>query len=356
VKKFLLMTTMLASIAGPAFAQSGDGAIKIGILNDQSSSFSALGGPEVIDAVKLAIEDFGGQVLGKPIELVTADHQNKPDVGLSIAREWIETQNVDVIMDMANSAIALGVNTLLGEKKKLGLFVSPITDKPVEADCNGYVIAWAYDAYSVARSSAQAQLQALKMQIHPHLLFNTLNTISGCVYKDADLATRMIARLSELLRLTLETGAEAEISLDDELAITEKYLSIEQLRFADRLKVVMDIDVQAGDRQVPALILQPLVENAIRHGISPLIEGGTITIRARIEKAKLVIEVRNDGEGLRPPCQENGTGIGLKNIRSRLRQRYGEEASLDLNPVEPGGCRATLTLPLNFSGPCEGRP
>lgn len=162
MKRLLMMTTMLATIAGPAFAQSGDGQVKIGILNDQSSSFSALGGPEVVDAVKLAIEDFGGQVLGKPIELVSADHQNKPDVGLSLAREWIETQNVDVIMDMANSAIALGVNTLLGEKKKLGLFVSPITDKPVEADCNGYVIAWAYDAYSVARSSAQAQLEAGK--------------------------------------------------------------------------------------------------------------------------------------------------------------------------------------------------
>ena len=92
---------------------------------------------------------------------------------------------------------------------------------------------------------AQAQLQALKMQIHPHFLFNTLNTISGCIYKDQDLAIRMISRLSELLRLTLETGEETEISLDDELAITEKYLSIEQLRFADRLKVVMDIDPYA---------------------------------------------------------------------------------------------------------------
>ncbi|MBI4921601.1 MAG: ABC transporter substrate-binding protein [Devosia nanyangense] len=162
MKTFLLATTMLVAIAGPAFAQSGNGQVKIGILNDQSSSFSALGGPEVIDAVKLAIEDFGGTVLGKPIELVSADHQNKPDIGLAIAREWVETQDVDVIMDMANSAIALGVNTLLGEKKKLGLFVSPITDRPVEADCNGYVSAWAYDAYSVARSSAQAQLAAGK--------------------------------------------------------------------------------------------------------------------------------------------------------------------------------------------------
>ncbi|MCW5721097.1 MAG: ABC transporter substrate-binding protein [Devosia sp.] len=162
MKPLLLATTMLALVTAPVFAQSADGTVKIGILNDQSSSFSALGGPEVIDAVKLAIEDFGGEVLGKPIELVSADHQNKPDVGLSIAREWLERDNVDVILDMANSAISLGVNTLLGEKKKLGIFVSPITDRPTEADCNGYVSAWAYDTYSVARASAQAQLTAGK--------------------------------------------------------------------------------------------------------------------------------------------------------------------------------------------------
>ena len=197
---------------------------------------------------------------------------------------------------------------------------------------------------------AQAQLQALKMQIHPHFLFNTLNTISSYVYKDRDLAVRMISRLSELLRLTLETGADAEISLDDELAITEKYLAIEQVRFAERLKVVMAINPRAGERLVPALILQPLVENAIRHGISPRIEGGTITIRARVERKHLVIDVLDDGGGPRPPCRENGTGIGLKNVRARLWQRYDESASLDLVPGESGGCRATLTLPLEAGG------
>lgn len=203
---------------------------------------------------------------------------------------------------------------------------------------------------------AQAQLQALKMQIHPHFLFNTLNTISSYVYKDQDLAVSMISRLSELLRLTLETGEETEISLGDELAITAKYLAIEQIRFAERLKVTQEIDPQARDQRVPALILQPLVENAIRHGISPQIEGGTISIHARIEKATLVIEVLDIGKGLRSPCRENGTGIGLKNIRSRLRQRYGERASLVLSPAGTGGCRAALTLPLDFPGPNEARP
>jgi two-component system LytT family sensor kinase len=203
---------------------------------------------------------------------------------------------------------------------------------------------------------AQAQLQALKMQIHPHFLFNTLNTISGCVYKDRDLAVRMISRLSELLRLTLETGEETEIPLSDEVTISEKYLAIEQLRFADRLKVEIEMDPLAGDQLVPALILQPLVENAVRHGISPRIEGGTITIRAGVEKERLVITVCNDGEDLRPSCRENGEGIGLKNIRSRLRQRYGDAASLVLSPIESGGCCARVTLPLNFPAAAESRP
>ena len=159
MKKFLLATTVLASFAYAATAQAGDGAVKIGILNDQSSSFSAIGGTEVVKAVELAIKDFGGQVLGKPIEMVAADHQNKPDVGLAIAREWIEKDNVDVIADVANSAISLGINTLIGEKNSMGLFVSPLTDKPTEADCNGRIVAWAYDAYSTVNTTVKALLK-----------------------------------------------------------------------------------------------------------------------------------------------------------------------------------------------------
>lgn len=154
MKKLLLATTILATATFAASAQ--DNAVKIGVLNDQSTSFSAIGGTEVVRAVEMAIKDFGGEVLGKPIEMVSADHQNKPDVGLAIAREWLERDNVDVIADMANSAISLGVNTLIGEKKKVGLFVSPLTDRPTEADCNGHVVAWAYDAHSTVGTTVQA--------------------------------------------------------------------------------------------------------------------------------------------------------------------------------------------------------
>ena len=122
MKRFLLATTVLATAALAMSAQAQENQIKIGVLNDQSTSFSALGGTEVVRAVELAIEDAGGEALGNPIELVSADHQNKPDVGLAIAREWLEQDNVDAIADMANSAISLGVNTLIGEKGKVGLF------------------------------------------------------------------------------------------------------------------------------------------------------------------------------------------------------------------------------------------
>jgi len=156
MRSAVAITLALCLLSGSARAQNAS--VKIGVLNDQSTSFSALGGTEVVEAVKLAVSDFGGQALGKPIQVVAADHQNKPEVALSIARQWLEQDGVDAIVDVANSAIALSVNTLLGERKKIGLFVSPITDRMTEDLCTGYGIAWAYDAYSVARSSAMAQI------------------------------------------------------------------------------------------------------------------------------------------------------------------------------------------------------
>ncbi|MCL4186277.1 MAG: ABC transporter substrate-binding protein [Rhodobacteraceae bacterium] len=156
-RRLLLATSVAALVALPALAQQNT--VKIGVLNDQSTSFSALGGMEVVEAVRLAVQRHGPTAGGMPVEIVFADHQNKPDVALSIAREWLDEQGVDVIVDVANSAIALGVNTLIGEKGKLGLFVSPLTDRPTEADCNGHVVAWAYDAYSTVGTAVRAQLE-----------------------------------------------------------------------------------------------------------------------------------------------------------------------------------------------------
>ena len=157
----LFASTIVAGLlaVGSAWAQA-DGPVKIAVLNDQSSSFSVIGGRGSVEAARMAIEDFGGSVLGKPVELVAADHQNKPEVALSIARSWLDNEGVDVIVDVANSSIALGVNSLLAEEKKLGLFVAPGVSRLVEEDCNGYGIAWAYDSPSMARVSALAQIKA----------------------------------------------------------------------------------------------------------------------------------------------------------------------------------------------------
>lgn len=156
MKKLLLATTILTATAFAALAQ--DNTVTIGVLNDQSTSFSALGGTEVVRAAEMAVKDFGGMALGKPIKVLSADHQNKPDVALAIAREWLEKDNVDAIADVANSAVSLGVNTLIGTKKKVGLFVSPLTDRPTEADCNGQIVAWAYDVYSTVGTTVQGLL------------------------------------------------------------------------------------------------------------------------------------------------------------------------------------------------------
>lgn len=156
MKHFLLGTTMLAATIFAGQAQ--ENTVRIGVLNDQSSSFSAIGGTEVVRAVELAIEDHGAQAAGMRVELVIGDHQNKPEVGLAIAGEWLKRDRVDVIADMTNSAIAQPVNKLIGLQRKVGLFVSPLTDRPTEEDCNGHVVAWAYDADSTIRSTVKALL------------------------------------------------------------------------------------------------------------------------------------------------------------------------------------------------------
>lgn len=156
--KSIVRASCVVLLASTVHSFADDGTIKIGVLNDQSTSFSALGGTEVVRAVEMAVKDYGGQALGKPIEVIYADHQNKPEIALTIARQWLDQDNVDAIVDVTNSAVALGINTLLGEHKKVGLFVSPLTDRPTEADCNGYIVAWAYDVNSTVGTVVQGLL------------------------------------------------------------------------------------------------------------------------------------------------------------------------------------------------------
>ncbi len=191
---------------------------------------------------------------------------------------------------------------------------------------------------------AQAQLNALKMQLHPHFLFNTLHSISTLVNEDPEAAEAMIARLSELLRLSLENTGAQEVPLSQELEFVERYLEIEQIRFEDRLRIQFDIDPRTLDAQVPNLILQPLVENAIRHGIGQN-SGGKVEIRASLVEGKLLLQVLDDGVGLAGECS-NRPGLGLTNTRARLETIYGKAHDFVLRNASNGGAEAAIRIPF----------
>ena len=194
----------------------------------------------------------------------------------------------------------------------------------------------------------QAELKSLRMQLHPHFLFNTLNAIVGLVRDQKNKqAVNMIAGLSNLLRHSLESAGKQEIPLKEELDFLELYLDIQQMRFPDRLKVQMEIAPEALGVYVPNLILQPLVENAVRHGIAERVTSSLLKVSARRENGSLLIKVYDDGPGLKAGWQmkENG-GIGLANTRERLQQLYGQEHHFDIRNHKDGGVEATLLIPV----------
>lgn len=193
----------------------------------------------------------------------------------------------------------------------------------------------------------QAQLQVLKMQLHPHFLFNTLHAISTLMHRDVEAADRMLTRLSDLLRLTLETEGAQEVPLKQELEFLERYVEIEKARFGDRLHVALDIQPDTLDAQVPYLILQPLVENAIRHGIAPRSAPGRIEICAEHRDGLLRLQVRDDGAGLPEGGQDAvNSGIGLANTRARLEQLYGAAHRFELRNAAEGGLEVSLSFPF----------
>ena len=192
---------------------------------------------------------------------------------------------------------------------------------------------------------ADAKLQALRTQLHPHFLFNTLNAISTLVHRDARAADEMIANLSELLRATLDTS-EQEITLRQELNFLDRYLEIQQARFGERLRIEKRVDAAALGALVPTLILQPLVENAVRHGIEPRMTPGTVTILAQRREGLLCLSVQDDGPGATKP--EGGQpGIGLANSRARLQELYGSGARLTLNTKPAQGFTVEIELPYH---------
>jgi len=205
--------------------------------------------------------------------------------------------------------------------------------------------------------ASRAQLQVLRMQLDPHFLFNSLNAISALVDDDPVAAQRMIEHLSGFLRQTLEHAEHAEITLADEIALVRSYLEIERVRFSGRLAVDIDVDGTLDDALVPMLILQPLVENAVRHGIQPSVEGGIVRVHACADGAGLCVEVTDDGVGVSPAFSLAGSrGLGLRNTAARLVRSYGAAASLRVMAGPRGGTRATVVLPLRRASVSQEMP
>ncbi len=196
---------------------------------------------------------------------------------------------------------------------------------------------------------AQAQIMALRMQLNPHFLFNTLNTISMLVREsDNDRAVRMLAGLGSLLRHVLEDSGRLQVPLSEELEFIQRYLDIEGLRFEDRLRVRIDVEPGLFDALVPNLILQPLVENAIRHGIARRGAAGQVHIKAAQDRDRILLSVRDDGAGLgEDAASGRKAGVGLENTRARLHRLYGAEGQLKVKDAAGGGVVAVVSFPLN---------
>ncbi|PCH60341.1 MAG: hypothetical protein COC19_06070 [SAR86 cluster bacterium] len=202
-------------------------------------------------------------------------------------------------------------------------------------------------ARELEQSLATSRLHALQMQVNPHFLFNTLNSVSVLVHKhDWENAQEMIHQLSDFFRATLQEPQSQLVSLKTELELVDNYLAIEQIRFKDRLSIVKNLDQRAMSIPVPVMLLQPLVENSLRHGIASIQEKGIITISSRLTQKSLIIEISDNGCGIAGSVSGR-PGIGLSNVQSRLQQIYGEEYRFEM-VINPGeGATVTLELPLS---------
>jgi hypothetical protein len=194
---------------------------------------------------------------------------------------------------------------------------------------------------------SKAQLSALRRQIEPHFLFNTLNAIAGLVREERnDAAVSMIAGLSDFLRRVLEDSNRQQVPLGEEVEFLQKYLEIQKVRFGERLHLTLDVPKELFSAEIPSLILQPMVENAIKHGIAKRAQGGTIRIAAFCSNGTLTLSVQNDGPRLSAEWEQTHSGIGISNVRTRLQGLYGDQFELSMRNQETGGVQVLVSVPF----------
>ena len=208
-------------------------------------------------------------------------------------------------------------------------------------------------ALSLESSLANARLNALRAQLQPHFFFNSLNAIAALLRRDPRQAETTLVSLSELLRLALSLSEKPEITLAEEIEFVRRYVEIQQTRFGDKLRFEQDIEAEVLSCLVPTLVLQPLVENAIRHGIEPLVNVGLVRLTARRSGGKLILTVEDDGVGLVGNKSNGGTGIGLPNLRGRLETLYGSSQELRVSPRTEGGVAARVEIPWHSAADIE---
>lgn len=208
-------------------------------------------------------------------------------------------------------------------------------------------LAWAQtETARLNEQLSKAQLEALRRQIEPHFLFNALNSIAGLVReKKNDAAVSMIARLSEFLRRVTEASDRQLVPLAEEMEFLDKYLEIQKVRFAERMQLSVDVPRELLPAQVPSLLLQPLVENAIKHGIAKRAQGGEIRVSAARNNGTLTIKVYNDGPGIRAGWESAQSGVGIANVRTRMQGLYGPGFGLHVRNEAPGGVEVAVTVP-----------
>lgn len=207
------------------------------------------------------------------------------------------------------------------------------------------------DASHLEANLTAAKLRALQMQVNPHFLFNALNSISVLIQKkDLEAAGEMIHQLSDFFRMTLEKSSHPLVPLEAELELAQHYLAIEQVRFRDRLQIITDIDPRTLSATVPALILQPLVENSLRHGINASERQGTVTLRSRQLADRILLEVVDNGSGCDPTMLDHPRGIGLQNVKARLHQAYGGDCVFRVRSTPGSGVTISMEIPASPGG------
>jgi two-component system LytT family sensor kinase len=199
-----------------------------------------------------------------------------------------------------------------------------------------------------AHQATEAQLQILKLEMQPHFLFNALHAVSAQIHSNPTAANDTLVLVSDMLRHAVETTRLQEVPLREELAILRLYAQIQQVRFGDRLRITWDVDEATLDAAVPHMILQPILENSLKHGLEAHSEAGEIVISSRKDGSTLCLAIRDDGPGIQAPSARRGSGLGLLNVRDRLAQLHGEGQSLKVTAAPEGGTLVTICIPLSF--------